>query len=171
MQTTAALCREIARQLASCQQMLVLAESCTAGLVAATLARVPGISAHLCGSAVTYRNATKQGWLQVPERLLQQPGPVSDIVARKMARGVLQRTDEATLALSVTGHLGPGAPPNLDGVIYIGFACRSRKRVVDSAVRHVLASEGRVPRQREAARRVLERAQEVLAALADGRRL
>ncbi len=42
---------------------IVFAESCTAGLVSATLARVPGVSAYLCGSAVTYRDEVKTAWV------------------------------------------------------------------------------------------------------------
>ena len=42
---------------------VAFAESCTAGLVAASLARTPGISQWLCGSAVVYRDATKAAWL------------------------------------------------------------------------------------------------------------
>ena len=47
--------RLLARQLAETRTRLVLAESCTGGLAAATLAAIPGISHWLCGSAVTYR--------------------------------------------------------------------------------------------------------------------
>ena len=42
---------------------VVFAESCTAGMVSATLAAVPGISDYLCGSMVTYRPEIKENWL------------------------------------------------------------------------------------------------------------
>jgi nicotinamide-nucleotide amidase len=105
---------------------VVFAESCTCGLLAATLGRVPGASQVLCGSAVTYRNATKQHWLQVDSHILQNPdiGPVSEQVARQMAWGVLQKTPEADLAISVTGHLGPDAPAEQDGLVFSGSALR-----------------------------------------------
>jgi nicotinamide mononucleotide (NMN) deamidase PncC len=44
-----------------------------------------------------------------------------------MARKVLARTPEADIAASVTGHLGPNAPPALDGLVFIGIAIRSLK--------------------------------------------
>lgn len=153
-----------ARRLASALQQtdlkVVFAESCTGGLVAATLAKVPGISDYLCGSAVTYRNDTKHQWLGVSSEKLTRPGPVSAIVAREMAAGVLAMTPEADWAASVTGHLGPNAPTRLDGLIYIGIAQRMNDQsasVKVTASRHLLDAETRSQRQREAAALVLRR--------------
>lgn len=112
---------EVASLLKATGQRLVLAESCTGGLVAATLARVPGISEYLCGSAVVYRLDTKAKWLGVSESMLIDPGPVSEVVARAMVRGVLAKTPEATLAASITGHLGPNAPVDQDGLVFVGI--------------------------------------------------
>ena len=102
----------------------VLAESCTGGLIAATLATVPGISRWLCGSAVVYQDATKSAWLGVPQDLLDGPGAVSAEAAAAMAEGALRRTPQAILAASVTGHLGPDAPADLDGLVYAAVAER-----------------------------------------------
>ena len=60
---------ELAEQLAAKQQKIVFAESCTAGMAAALLGGCPGISAWLCGSAVTYREATKTRWLDIDPAL------------------------------------------------------------------------------------------------------
>ena len=105
---------------------IVLAESCTGGLVSALLTRIPGVSEFHCGSAVVYQIATKAEWLGVPKRLLRNPGPVSPEVAAKMASGVLAVTPHADLASSVTGHLGPGAPPAQDGLVYVAFTRRGQ---------------------------------------------
>ena len=144
---------------------IVFAESCTGGLVAATLARIPGISRFLCGSAVVYQNATKHGWLSISEDLLADPGPVSRECATAMALNVLQATPHADVALSVTGHLGPDAPAEQDGLIYIGFARRLGGGETTAVVaEHRLpaqASSGaeiRIERQRAAAILVLEAA-------------
>lgn len=138
----------LASRLRAKQQRLVFAESCTAGLAAATLGRIPGISEFLCGSAVVYRNATKTAWLGVPAEQLNDPsiGPVSPQTADDMARGVLMRTPEADLAASITGHLGPDAPRGLDGVTYIAIACRGDSGAIDvRARRHVLDDAGGEP--------------------------
>lgn len=123
-QPLSGLVQEVAHLLMAQRTRIVFAESCTAGLISAVLARVPGISEFHCGSAVVYRLETKSRWLGVPEALLVDPGPVSEAVARAMAVGVLDRTPEATVAAAITGHLGPGAPPEQDGLIYIGLARR-----------------------------------------------
>lgn len=157
MQTASSVTRSIAGRLAECELRVVLAESCTAGLASAMLARVPGISDFHCGSAVTYRNATKAAWLGVDERALDDPGPVSRIVAEQMAAGVLRKTPEADLGVSVTGHLGPNAPPELDGLAYAGLARRAAGEVQPLEVHELrLQSTTRLSRQKEAALRVLQ---------------
>lgn len=145
--------RRAAELLKRTSQRVVFAESCTAGLVSAQLASVAGISEFHCGSLVTYRNRSKQDWLSVPATLLADPGPVSEIVAGSMAEGALQRTREAGIAVSVTGHLGPDAPPRLDGLVFIGAAIRTATSVEPrtSVTRHRLKTSTRYQRQREAA--------------------
>jgi len=153
---------EVFRLLRETRQRLVLAESCSGGLVAAALVGVPGISEWLCGSAVTYRDKTKHGWLGVAQEALDDPRvtAVSEIVARQMAVGALQRTPEADLAVTTTGHLGPGAPAGQDGLVFLGVATRRETQITSRAERHTLVSpepasstdsEGRQRRQREAA--------------------
>lgn len=146
-----ALARKVASLLKQHGQKLVLAESCTGGLLCGSLTRVPGISNYLCGGVVTYRNETKAEYLGIAAKLLKDPGPVSEIVARQMAERVLKQTPEADLALSVTGHLGPQAPADLDGVVYFGIAERRPKKIAVTVHRHRCStSEQRLPRQREA---------------------
>lgn len=117
---------------------LVLAESCTGGLAAATMARIPGTTEWFCGSAVVYRLDTKHQWLGVPHALFQPPGPgvVSREVAEAMVRGVLERTPEAHVAGAITGHLGPNAPQDQDGLIWMAAAVRHHE-----TVRVITASE------------------------------
>jgi PncC family amidohydrolase len=147
--------RQVARLLAHHEQKIVFAESCTAGLVSQSLSRIAGISAWHCGGMVTYRNETKTAWLGIEPKILKRPGPVSEIVARLMAENVLAQTPEATLAASITGHLGPNAPLRLDGVIFIGIATR----VPDGGCVHkrtLPKSLNRAARQTLAAQHVME---------------
>ncbi len=164
--------RRLARTLNRAELRVVFAESCTAGLVAASLAKVPGISDYLCGSAVTYRNDTKHQWLDVSSANLVRPGPVSAIVAREMAAGILAMTPEADWSASVTGHLGPNAPKRLDGLVYIGIArcaaARTEKSSTDvMTYRHVLTSTTRSQRQREATSLVLQQLNDAIKVAGD----
>ena len=102
--------------------VLVLAESCTAGLIAATLARVPGMSRRLAGSFVVYQIDSKVAWLGVSADTIQRHDVVSREVAESMATQALNRTPHATIAMSITGHLGPDAPAALDGVAWLAIA-------------------------------------------------
>jgi PncC family amidohydrolase len=156
------LSRQLARLLKDHDQRLVLAESCTAGLVAASLSKIPGISNYLCGSMVTYRNEEKAAWLGISPEVLEHPGPVSEEVARLMVLNVLDRTEEASLAASVTGHLGPNAPAELDGVVFIGVADRQTTPEEAAISRYICGAKDRASRQREVVEEVLGRLAEHL---------
>ena len=132
---------------------LVLAESCTGGLVAATLARVPGVSKWLAGSMVVYQEASKVSWLGVASETLEEFTAVSAPVAHQMVTGVLRATSHADLAAAVTGHLGPAAPEGFDGLVYVGTGRRGRPPQVRELR---LKSAKRVGRQREAAAATIE---------------
>ena len=115
------LAEDVAELLVQGGWQLVLAESCTAGLVAALLGGVPGISRNLCGSAVVYQEAVKTAWLGVSTRLLEDHGAVSAEVAAAMSAGALRSTPAANLAVAITGHLGPNAPAEQDGLLFVSI--------------------------------------------------
>ncbi len=112
----------------------VVAESCTSGLIAAVLGRVPGASNVFCGSTVVYRNDTKSRWLGIPPSTFDRYDAVSERVAVEMAERVLDQTPEAGLSASITGHLGPGSPPGLDGTVYTAIALRHNETLVQKFV-------------------------------------
>lgn len=82
------------------------AESLTAGLLAATLAGVPGASGTLQGGVIAYQNHVKERVLGVDAALLARHGAVHPDVAQQMARGV-RRVLGADVGLSTTGVAGP----------------------------------------------------------------
>lgn len=113
--------RTLAALLETHSLRIVLAESCTCGMAAALLGSVPGISNHLCGSAVTYRPKTKSTWLGLDDEQIERDSAESAETTRNMAIGVLQRTPEALWSASITGNLGPEAG-NEDGVVFVCVA-------------------------------------------------
>lgn len=102
------------------------AESCTGGLLTSTLTDVPGSSAYLTGSVVSYTNEVKARILGVPEESLASCGAVSEPVARAMAEGVraLMRTD---IGVGITGIAGPGGGTvgKPVGLVYIAVSSPS----------------------------------------------
>lgn len=160
----------VAIALERTQLKIVFAESCTAGRLSAGLSQFAGISQFLCGSLVTYRNASKVQWLKVNQLDLEaaEIGPVSEAVAGQMAQGALACTPEADLAVSITGHLGPGAPPHLDGIAY--SACLLRSSATLQIVRWRLTGEScgnslRDARQLDASIRVMQHTLDILNSL------
>jgi nicotinamide-nucleotide amidase len=86
---------------------LAVAESCTAGLVAARVAEIPGASDVLVGGVVAYADTVKRALLGVPDELLATHGAVSAECAAAMAAGA-RRATGADVAVAVTGIAGPG---------------------------------------------------------------
>lgn len=101
--------------------MIATAESCTGGLIAATLTNVPGSSAIFDRGFVTYSNEAKMELLKVQEETLQEFGAVSEQTAKEMVQGALQFSN-AQVAVSVTGIAGPdgGTKEKPVGLVYIG---------------------------------------------------
>ena len=85
---------------------IAVAESCTAGLMAARLTEPPGASAYFAGGAVTYADAAKVGQLGVDPELIRRHGAVSPEVASAMADGALERFG-ADVTIAITGIAGP----------------------------------------------------------------
>lgn len=102
--------------------MISTAESCTGGMIAASLTDVPGSSVVFDRGYVTYSYASKTGMLDVSAALLEEYGAVSKQVAEQMASGALRNSD-ADIAISATGVAGPGADgAKAEGLVWIGMA-------------------------------------------------
>lgn len=108
---------------------LTTAESCTGGLIASMLTRVPGSSDGFHAGFVTYSNAIKQSVLGVSEDTLARYGAVSEEVVREMARGALERAS-ADYAIAVSGIAGPdgGSPEKPVGTVWLAWGDRQHIR-------------------------------------------
>jgi len=135
----ASLAEVTLRYLRERGESLVVAESCTGGLLGAMLTAVPGSSASFLGGWQTYSNAMKKQCLGVPGHLLDDAsapeyrGAVSREVAVAMAEGALRASEGidgavrgAHHALAITGIAGPegGTPEKPVGTVWVARASR-----------------------------------------------
>lgn len=104
---------------------IATAESCTGGLIAATLTDIAGSSDVLDRGFVTYSNEAKQAMLGVPSDTLVRFGAVSRETAEAMVSGALANSP-ANLVVAVTGIAGPGGgtPDKPVGLVHFAAAAR-----------------------------------------------
>jgi nicotinamide-nucleotide amidase len=105
------------------KQTLVIAESCTGGLLANRITNVAGASAVLLAGYICYANEAKIDMLGVDPKLIKEQGAVSEQVAGAMAVGARKRAG-STYALATTGVAGPsgGSEGKPVGTVYVALA-------------------------------------------------
>ncbi|MGH7934915.1 MAG: competence/damage-inducible protein A [Candidatus Binataceae bacterium] len=115
----------VARLLTEKKLTLVVAESCTGGLIGHRLTNVPGSSHFFKGDFVTYSNDLKMSLLGVREETLKQHGAVSEQCVLEMAAGARERAD-ADLAIATSGVAGPdgGTADHPVGTVCLALAAR-----------------------------------------------
>lgn len=120
-----ALARQVLDRCRAKKLMLATAESCTGGMIAASLTDIAGSSDVVERGFVTYSNAAKTELLGVSADLITRLGAVSEEVARAMAAGALAHAP-VDLAVAVTGIAGPGggSPDKPVGLVHFGLARR-----------------------------------------------
>jgi len=108
--------------LSRAPEPLAVAESCTGGLIAERITRLPGASAYFEGGMVVYANRAKTAWLGVDAATIEREGAVSREVALAMAEGLFAR-GHATLGAAVTGIAGPdgGTEEKPVGTVWIAW--------------------------------------------------
>lgn len=152
-----ALARRVVAANASAGRRIVVAESCTGGLVSAALTEIPGSSAVFEAGFVTYSNSQKRSQLGVSEDVLDTFGAVSIATAWAMAQGALDRS-EADIAVSITGIAGPEGGSELKPVGTVVFARAERGSTNENVVADLrrFEDEGRAKIRLQAALCALE---------------
>ena len=137
---------------------ITCAESCTGGLLCASLVNVSGASEVLNRSVVTYANEAKMELLGVKEETLKEYGAVSEQTAYEMAVGAANFA-KADVALSVTGIAGPGGgtAEKPVGLVYMGCCV---KGIV--TVRRCIFSGDRLQVRTSSVKNALELAKECI---------
>ncbi|NLZ33547.1 MAG: competence/damage-inducible protein A [Clostridiales bacterium] len=117
----------VANMLCAKQMSIASAESCTGGLIAASLVSYPGISEVFMEGVVTYSNEAKISRLGVKEETLNKYGAVSKETAEEMAVGIA-KTAKTDIGVSTTGIAGPsgGSEEKPVGLVYIGLYIKGK---------------------------------------------
>ncbi|WP_374830872.1 CinA family protein [Paenochrobactrum pullorum] len=106
---------------------LATAESCTGGMISASLTDIAGSSDVVDRGFITYSNAAKTAMIGVPAALIDDKGAVSKEVALSMAKGALKNSD-ASVSVAVTGVAGPsgGSEAKPVGLVHIASAIHGK---------------------------------------------
>ncbi|MBZ3694840.1 CinA family protein [Phyllobacterium calauticae] len=134
--------------------LLATAESCTGGLIVASLTDIGGSSDVVDRGFITYSNEAKHAMLGIPMEVIAAHGAVSEEVALAMAAGALQHS-RAGIAVAVTGVAGPGGGSAAKpvGLVWFGVALKGQ---APQAVRHVFPDQGRASIRQNAVETALD---------------
>ncbi len=104
-------------------------ESCTGGLLFASLTKIPGSSRVLDRGYITYSNQAKIDLVNVKKITLDKYGSVSANVAKEMASGALKKNQSIKYSIAITGIAGPegGSLDKPVGLVWISVGNRENK--------------------------------------------
>ncbi len=148
---------DIKRGLLKAQHKVVVAESCTSGMIGSLLGALPGSSGFFLGGIICYHPDLKESFLGVSKKLILEKGEVSEEVALALSLGALLKTG-AQWAVSATGYAGPqsGASSGTqNGTVYAGIVGPSIKEVVHFKVEASNDQSGRLYRQEQFAKKII----------------
>lgn len=119
------LARRVVEANRAAGRRVAVAESCTGGLVAASLTEIPGSSDVFENGFVTYSNEAKMETLGVSLDVIETFGSVSIACAWAMAQGAIEKS-RADVAVAITGIAGPGGGSENKPVGMVVFARAER---------------------------------------------
>ena len=106
------------------------AESCTGGLLAQSITSISGASKVFNLSVVTYSNKSKSSILNVPKKIINKFGAVSEECCLSMVKN-LAKISKSQINVSVTGIAGPkgGSKSKPVGLVYIGINYKGKNNI------------------------------------------
>ena len=106
------------------------AESCTGGLLAQSITSLSGASKVFNLSVVTYSNDSKNLILNVPRKIINKFGAVSEECCLSMVKNLTKIT-KSQINVTVTGIAGPkgGSKSKPVGLVYIGINYKGKNNI------------------------------------------
>ena len=120
----------VCKKLIDKKYTIATAESCTGGLLSATIINYPGASQTFVEGCVTYSNEAKIKRLNVNKQTLDKYGAVSELTAKEMAIGITKQFN-TNIGISTTGIAGPKGESDEKpvGLVYIGICINGETKV------------------------------------------
>jgi nicotinamide-nucleotide amidase len=144
--------KKLHKKLIDKKLTISVAESCTGGLLASNLTKLPNSSKYFQMGLITYSNEAKNKILKVDRNIIKKYGAVSKECCEEMVKN-LSKISKSKINVSITGIAGPGGGSKLKpvGLVYIGiktgkyllilenkFKSRNRSSIQKNTVREVL---------------------------------
>ena len=113
--------KNIIKKLIKKKLKISFAESCTGGMLAASITSINGASKIFNLGLITYSNKAKVNILKVPNKIIKKYGAVSEECCLSMVKN-LSKISKANISISITGIAGPNGGTKLKpvGLVYIG---------------------------------------------------
>ena len=122
--------RKLIQKLKKKKLRISFAESCTGGLLAQSITSVSGASKVFNLSVVTYSNDSKISILNVPKKIINKFGAVSEECCLSMVKN-LAKISKSQINVSITGIAGPkgGSKFKPVGLVFIGINYKNKNNV------------------------------------------
>ena len=114
--------KNIVKKLIKKKLKISFAESCTGGMLAASITSIHGASKIFNIGLITYSNQAKIKILKVNKNIIKKHGAVSSECCEAMVKN-LAKISKAQINISITGIAGPKGGSRLKpvGLVYIGI--------------------------------------------------
>ncbi len=110
---------------------LLIAESCTGGLLSANITQVAGSSSVFSYGFICYSNESKRKFLNVSEKTINSFGAVSYETVKQMLTGLCNEAKSQSLTIAISGVAGPsGSESKPVGLVFIGVKISSHETEV-----------------------------------------
>lgn len=112
----------IIKKLQKKRMKISVAESCTGGLLSSQITSISGSSKIFSMGLVTYSNQSKIKILNIPKKIIEKYGSVSEECCLSMVKN-LKKISRADISISITGIAGPsgGSAKKPVGLVYVGI--------------------------------------------------
>ena len=120
------LSKKLLRNCFSKQIKLLIAESCTGGLLSANITRIAGASDVFSYGFICYSDESKKKFLNVKNETLNSYGAVSYETVKQMLEGLCYQAKSKTLTIAISGVAGPKRSESKPvGLVFVGVKISS----------------------------------------------